>query len=62
VPTDLPELSARKREAHTQTQTDIVTMVSVWVIIVLGTLVLVLVQLLSDQSFSNPTTEWEYLF
>jgi hypothetical protein len=60
VPTDLPELSARKREAHTQTQTDIVTMVSVWVIIVLGTLVLV--QLLADQSFSTPTTEWEYLF
>jgi hypothetical protein len=34
-------------------------MVSVWVIIVLGTLVLV--QLLTDQSFSNPITEWEYL-
>jgi hypothetical protein len=60
VPTDLPELSARKHKARAQTQTDIVTMVSVWVIIVLGTLVLV--QLLADQSFSNPTTEWEYLF
>jgi hypothetical protein len=56
----LPELSARKRKANAQTQTDIVTMVSVWVIVVLGTLVLV--RLLADQSFSNPATEWEYLF
>lgn len=32
----------------------------VWVIVCLFTLMLVL--LLADQGFSNPTTEWEYLF
>jgi hypothetical protein len=60
MPTDLPAVSARKRKAQAQTPTDIITMLLVWVIICLGTLVLV--QLLADQSFSNPTTEWEYLF
>jgi hypothetical protein len=34
--------------------------VLVWAIIIIGTLVLIL--LLADQSFSNPTTEWECLF
>jgi hypothetical protein len=60
MPTDLPSaVSARKREGQSQTQTEI-TLVLVWVIIFL--IALVLVQLLADQSFSSPTTEWEYLF
>jgi hypothetical protein len=60
MPTDLAAISARKRRAQVQAQTDITVVVLVWVIIFLATLVLV--QLLADQSFSNPTTEWECLF
>lgn len=60
MPTDLPRVvHAQKREAQDQTQAEI-TIVLVWVMIFPITLVLVL--LLADQSFSNPTTEWEYLF
>jgi hypothetical protein len=60
MPTDLPATSARKRKAQAQTRTDIMVVVRVWAIILLATLVLV--QLLGEQSFSNPTTEWEYIF
>jgi hypothetical protein len=59
MPTDLPSVSA-KSKARTQKPSDNVTLVLIWVIIWLGILVLGL--LLADQSFSNPTTEWEYLF
>jgi hypothetical protein len=60
MPADLPELSPRKSKVQAQKQTDIVAMLSVWIIIFLITLVLL--RLVADQSFSNPTTEWEYLF
>jgi hypothetical protein len=60
MPTDLPAVSARKRKAQAQTRTDTTIVALVWVIIFLATLVLV--RLLADQSFSNPTTEWKYLF
>jgi len=60
VPTDLPAVSERKREAQAQTKADIMMVVSVWVIVCLFTLVLVL--LLADQGFSNSTTECECLF
>jgi hypothetical protein len=56
MPTDLPAVSARKRKAVANN----ITVVSVWVIIWLVMIVLAL--LLADQSFSNPTTEWKYLF
>jgi hypothetical protein len=55
MPTDLPSVSAKRKA-----RTDNITLVLIWVIIWLGILVLGL--LLADQSFSNPTTEWEYLF
>jgi hypothetical protein len=57
MPTDLPAVSSRKRNAQAQTQADI-TMVLVWVIICLVMLVL----LLADQSFAKATIEWECLF
>ncbi|MFY9836482.1 MAG: hypothetical protein WAK55_08425 [Xanthobacteraceae bacterium] len=57
MPTDLPAVSARKRNAQAQTKTDI-TMVLIWVIICL----VVLVLLLADQSFAKATIEWECLF
>jgi hypothetical protein len=60
MPTDLPEVFPRKSNVQAQTQTEIVAMLSVWIIIFLITLVLL--RLVADQSFSNPTTEWEYLF
>jgi hypothetical protein len=55
MPTDLPSVSAKRKA-----RTDNTTLVLIWVIIWLGILVLGL--LLADQSFSNPITEWEYLF
>jgi hypothetical protein len=48
MPTDLPAVSARRRNARTQTQTDI-TIVSVWFIIVLVNFVL----LVADQRFAK---------
>jgi hypothetical protein len=57
--TDLPSVSA-KRKAQAQARTHNITLVLIWVIIWLGILVLGL--LLGDQSFSNPTTKWEYPF
>jgi hypothetical protein len=59
MPTDLPAVSA-KRKAQAQARTDNITLVLIWVVIWLGMLVIGL--LLADQSFSNPATEWEYLF
>jgi hypothetical protein len=57
MPTDLPAAaSARRRKAVA----DNITVVSVWVIIWLAMIMLAL--LLADQSVSNPTTEWKYLF
>jgi hypothetical protein len=60
VPTDLPSVSAQKRKAQTQTQTDITSIVLIWAILLLGMLELTL--LLADQGFSSPTTDWECLF
>jgi hypothetical protein len=54
MPTDLPEVSPRKSKVRAQTQTNIVAMLSVWIIVFLITLVLV--RLVADQSFSNPTS------
>jgi hypothetical protein len=51
---------ATKGKAQAQAQTDFTSTVLFWAIIILGMLVLTL--LLAGQSFSKPTTEWEYLF
>jgi hypothetical protein len=59
MPTDLPSVSV-KSKARTQKLSDNIVLVLIWIIIWLGILVLGL--LLADQSFSNPATEWEYLF
>jgi hypothetical protein len=60
MPTDLPAVTERKGKVRAQTRTDITIVVLVWTIIF--QIMLVLVQLLADQGFSNPTTNWDYLF
>ena len=56
MPTSLPTVLARRPQA--QTQTDIITLALVWVVVCL----VVLVMLFADQSFAKATIEWMVLF
>jgi len=60
MPTDLGAVSARKRDAQAQTQTDtsIITIMLVWFIVCLVMFVL----LFADQSFSKAAIELMCLF
>ena len=56
MPTSLPTVLARRPQA--QTQTDIITLALVWIIVCL----VVLVMLFADQGFAKATIEWIVLF